>query len=142
MSAFIVGDETINDVIAYLAWGNDPGRIRSLILAETGCDLGTDEGCAALGRMMFDLNCKAIDQRYGVGESQKQRDDTAAYRFERTTRVPKPVQIYKSLQCWHYQCSEGDVPDTSLLYQTMTKVGDQLARLIVHALPAYEKARW
>lgn len=141
MSAFIVEDKTINEVIAYLAHGrNITSEMHVLVSSEAGCDLKTPEGCAALGQAMFELNCAGVDARYDAGESKTFRDDMD-YKF-RATMPPSIIQAYKSLGCWHYQCSEGDIPTSSLLYATMQRVSDILAHEIVRNLPAYEKARW
>ncbi len=140
MSAYIVQDKTINRVVSFLAMDRSSGGeyLRRIIQEETGCDLLTREGKEALGQAMFDLNCNAVEQRYGKGEAKEFRDldytfslDISANRF----------QAYKSLKCWRYQCSEGDVPEGSLLYATMEKVRGEMADDIVSSLPEYESAR-
>jgi hypothetical protein len=139
MSAFVVGNETINRVITHLATARNLDHIRKTILDETGADLVTGEGRAKLGAAMLQLNCSAVDARYGDGESQTFRDDmTYGFRLEMTNAV----QAYKSLQCWLYQCAEGEIPESSLLYATMERVKNDLACSIVEAMPAYDKARW
>jgi len=49
--------------------------------------------------------------------------------------------VIKSLQCWKYQCSEGDIPETKL-YQFFEEVEHHLALKIVINLPEYDKATW
>lgn len=140
MSAYIVEDKTINEVIAWLNSRGVPSHVWTLIYSETGCDLKSPEGREALGEAMFELNCAGVDARYGAGECKTFRDDMD-YKF-RTEIPPSAIQAYKSLGCWHYQCSEGDIPKSSLLYAAMERVSDILAHEIVRNLPAYEKARW
>lgn len=129
MSAFIVEDSVINRVVSFIATAKNEDAAREIIHKETDCDIRTREGRAALGKMMFDLNCNAVEQRYGAGEAASFRE--LNYTYAPSARLTTPVQAYKSLQCWLYQCSEGDVPDSSLLFATMTKVGDALAHSIV-----------
>jgi hypothetical protein len=139
MSAYVVEDETINGVLSYLKHARDLDWLRRQILDETGCDVSTDEGCSKLGQAMFDLNCNAVEQRYGEGQAKEFRDLDYAWRY-----VPQQglMQAYKSLGAWSYQCSEGDVPETRLLYSTMERVHAQLAHKIVSDLPAYQAAKW
>jgi hypothetical protein len=139
MSAYVVEDEVINGVIAFLAVGRDIEHIQGLVRDETGIDLAAFEGKQKLGEAMFALNCNAVEQRYGQGEAKEFRD--LDYQF--CTQIPPTVlQAYKSLGCWLYQCSEGDVPGTSLLFATMQRVHDNMAHFIVGRLDAYGKAKW
>jgi hypothetical protein len=86
---------------------------------------------------MFQLNCDGVNARYGAGEAEKFRPLHFTYKSE----YASAVQVLKSLHCWHYQCSEGDVPHTKL-YQFFEEVEKHLAVQIVTALPAYDKAVW
>ena len=87
---------------------------------------------------MFQLNCAGVDSRYGEGTAEKDVTVPFAYQIEAYFSL---VEVYKALQCWHYQCCEGDVPETKL-YKFFSEVEDYLARKIVMALPEYEKATW
>lgn len=139
MSAFVVENTVISRVVTLIATARDLDDIRSMVLAETGLDLSTQEGRQELGEAMLRLNCQGVDARYGKGESQSFRDDLEyTFRLEQSTIL----QAYKSLQCWHYQCCEGDIPESSLLYATMGRVADMLAHEIVRHMPAYNKAAW
>jgi hypothetical protein len=139
MSAFVVGNETINRVVTFLATARNIEHIQRVILAETGADLRTTEGRQQLGDAMFRLNCAGVDARYGEGQSQTFRDDMSYdYRIEMANKF----QAYKSLQCWSYQCAEGNIPEESLLYATMDRVGQMIAAHIVESLPDYATAKW
>src|SRR4051812_1158656 len=76
-----------------------------------------------LGRDLYALNREAVRQRYGTA------DPVPEYRFRPPGDVPK-VQLYKSLRCLLYQCSEGDVPETAL-YRRVEERANGLAREIV-----------
>jgi hypothetical protein len=138
MSAYIVEDATINAVISFLAKDRKGDYMRRQILEETGCDLETTLGREALGQAMFALNCNAVEQRYGDGEAKAFRD--LDYKFALNIMASR-FSAYKCLKCWLYQCSEGDVPDTSLLYAAMNRVKGEMADDIVSALPEYESAK-
>jgi hypothetical protein len=92
-----------------------------------------------LGYAMFQLNVIAVDVRYGSGEAKRFRP--LEYHYE----VPEPVplaQVLKSLQCWLYQCNEGDVPTTALYGLFDNDVQVYLMTEIIDALPEYQNAFW
>jgi hypothetical protein len=88
---------------------------------------------------MFQLNIKAIDSRYGKGEARQFRP--LDYHYQVTEPVPL-VQVLKSLQCWLYQCCEGDVPETDLYKLFDNDVQLYLMNEIIDTLPEYRDAYW
>ncbi len=140
MSAYIVEDSTINAVVSFLAINRRGSGdwLRRQILAETGCDLQTQDGKERLGAAMFALNCNAVEQRYGTGQAKEFRD--LNYQFSLNISVNK-FSAYKSLKCWLYQCAEGDVPESSLLFAAMSRVKGEMADDIVSSLAQYESAK-
>jgi hypothetical protein len=139
MSAFMVEDKTINRVVTWLKrevatdWLTLPNLAR-----EYDIDLTSDQWDEKLAQAMFQLNCDGVNARYGEGEAEKFRPLNFTYKPEGDTFR---VQVLKSLQCWMYQCNEGNVPHTKL-YQFFEEVEHHLAVQIVMDLPAYEKAKW
>ncbi len=139
MSAFMVEDTTINRVVTWLKREVQTNRFTLDGLArEYGVDLTSDQWDETLAQAMFQLNCDGVNARYGNGEAEKFRPLNFTYRPEDCSSL---VQVLKSLQCWNYQCSEGDVPETKL-YQFFEEVEHHLALKIVMNLPEYEKAKW
>jgi hypothetical protein len=142
MSAFIVADKTINNVVNWLdrALGETYGTItiRQKLL-EQGFDASAADWAERLGYAMLQLNIIAVDARYGSGEAKRFRP--LDYHYE----VPEPVplvQILKSMQCWLYQCNEGDVPETALYMLFDNDVQLYLMTEIIDALPEYQNAYW
>ena len=139
MSAFIVEDTTINRVVTWLKREGAPSHFTLDRLARKYCvDLASDQWDEKLARAMFQLNCDGVNARYGEGEAGKFRPLNFTYKPEGDTFL---VQVLKSLQCWKYQCSEGDVPETKL-YQFFEEVEHHLALQIVIRSPEYDKAKW
>ena len=129
MSAFIVNQDTINQIVTALLHGDFPYTETKLE------EIGLAGDPQQLGRAMMILNGDAVKQRYG------DKIDTGClpYRFR-----PIPVseiQTFKSLECWLYQCTEGDVPDTKL-YKIMSDFCHVYASRIIAKLPEYEFAYW
>ncbi len=139
MSAYVVNDKTINDVISFLnlKQGGSDVYWSDYALTAIGIYVSTDDACRELAHEMFELNCNAVDQRYSKGAAAEFRPLDFKYTFS----ITSIMQAYKSLSCWKYQCSEGDVPDSEL-FKKMTKVFDLLAHHIVQTSVAYDKAEW
>lgn len=138
MSAFMVEDETINKVVTKLAYSNNFEWIKRIIKGQ-GYDLDTLQGREKLSVDMFALNVKGVNARYGEGEAEKFRPLDFKFRLEGNYTL---ISVYKSLQCWLYQCAEGDNIEESVLYKLMDQVKGYLAESIVSSLPEYEKAKW
>jgi hypothetical protein len=142
MSAFLVANNTINNIVNWLdsaleeAYGTITIRQK---LLEQGFDASVIGWADRLGYAMFQLNVIAVDARYGSGEAKKFRP--LDYQYEVTKSVPM-VQALKSLQCWLYQCNEGDVPETALYGLFDNDVQLYLMTEIIDALPEYQNAVW
>ena len=89
---------------------------------------------------MFGLNVSGVNARYGEDEAHKFRPLDFQYKF--IADCGGMVRILKSLRCWLYQCSEGDIPETSELYKTMKEISNVIASEIIDDLPEYDKAPW
>jgi hypothetical protein len=141
MSAFMVEDKTINYVVNWLRRNIDQFSFSVIPhkLKELGFDTSVAGWAERLGYAMFQLNINAVDARYGNGEAAKFRK--LDYRFEHTEAVSL-MQVLKSLQCWLYQCNEGDVPETELYGFFETDVQMFLMGKIITSLPEYEEADW
>jgi len=139
MSAFMVEDTTINRVVTWLRREVLTSHFTLDRLArEYDIDLVSEGWDDKLARAMFQLNCDGVHARYGEGEAEKFRPLNFTYKTEIYHSL---VQVLKSLQCWLYQCCEGDVPDTKL-YQFFQEVENHLALKIVMESPEYDKAKW
>jgi hypothetical protein len=142
MSAFIVVDKTINSIVNWLdraleePYGTTTIRQK---LLEQGFDASMAGWAEKLGQAMFQLNVIAVDARYGSGESKRFRP--LDYHYEVPESVPL-VQVLKSLQCWLYQCNEGDVPQTALYGLFDNDVQLYLMTEIIDTLPEYQHAHW
>jgi hypothetical protein len=127
------------NVVNWLQRQRDELHIIPDKLQKLGIDTSIPDWAEILGHEMFQLNIKAIDARYGNGEAVKFRK--LDYHFEHTEAVPLE-QVLKSLNCWLYQCSEGDIPETALYNLFDTDVRLYLMSEITTRLPEYEKADW
>jgi hypothetical protein len=142
MSAFVVDDVTINNVVSYLyAKGNGPDdwlRYRAIKLAKMGYNLAIPEDCKKLANLMFELNVAAVNAKYGEGEAEKFRP----LDFKYLLAYPgSQMQAIKALETWLYQYLENDA-HRHRLYSAMEQIRDMLCIDYVHSSEEYEKVQW
>jgi hypothetical protein len=94
-----------------------------------------------LADAMLSMNIDAFRERYGrkilLEDMQHIDMNTRDQRIESFS----PVQLCKTLQCFLYQCSEGDVPDKPL-FQSLKVVESLLSPRFSSDAPEYEAAVW
>jgi len=142
MSAFVVSDSTINAAVSWISFTDRDrsfSHLTSYLLPEAGYDIKNDpEALPRLASEMFALNVDAVNARYQGGAEQFR---TLDFTYQLDLSARGAVGALKLLQCWHYQCSEGDVPETPL-YQLMGRVIGAIALGIVCQTEAYDRAPW
>ena len=75
------------------------------------------------GMMLLEMNRRALIACYGDNSVEA----IEPYRYVQPASHPHLLmQVYKSLRCYLYQCSEGDVPDFPL-YLQLVGVRDMMA---------------
>jgi hypothetical protein len=134
MSAFIVENRTINTIVTGL--GHEFRKNSSLrrVAEKFRIDVESNGWEQRLAEAMYQLNVEAVNQRYNEkNTSQKFVHNPYPYHSR--------IAAFKSLQCWLYQCSEGNVPETTL-YHYFAELEKELAISIVINLPQYEQAQW
>jgi len=139
MSAYMVADATINRVVPCLAlevfrnaW------FKAKVEQTLGIDTAKSNWGAELGKAMFKLNIAGVNARYGQGKAKQFRK--LDYRY--TAEYSPKVQVFKSLRCWLYQCTEGDVYKRPFYQAFDSLIADYLMRQIIADLPEYQNAEW
>lgn len=141
MSAFICQDKTLQRIVCY--FDLDTRFVNSSIchgqigrkLQEIGFNLEYKEHKDRLIKEMVFLNRQAVNDRY----SEYETEQNIIYRDEFPAT---PIQVYKSLCCFLYQCAEGDIPEKNELYKTLEEIKSYMAECIVGRLPEFDKAEW
>ena len=141
MSAFIVSDKTLQDIVSYLdldvRFSNTSKCYGSLnrVLLNYGFNLDLNEHKDRLIKEMALLNRLGVNARYD--ENEIEQDVHFIDDFP-----PSLMQAYKSLGCFLYQCCEGDIPETNDLYKMLAEIKNQMAHAIVRNLKEYDDAKW
>lgn len=132
MSAFVVGDKTINKVLAWLGEASHAEE-REEILVVAGF-APNHNWLGNLGTVMKQMNVDAVNQRHNLYDLYEQ----AYFNYQRLP-VASDITTLKALRCWQHQCCEGDIPQEPL-YQILDVLGGKIAERIVVLLPAYDAA--
>ena len=82
------------------------------------------------------MNYDAVFERYKDDYKIEFKNQVGFMPFGRITH-----QDYKTIQCYLYQCYEGDVPETPL-FKVLKKLEKEVACYIVENQPEYEEAQW
>ena len=144
MSAFFVENTTIDRVLFWVrdVVVNDPSFRDGMTsrLSALGFDVLHSPWEDALGQAMLTLNARAVQQRYEHVNGSELEAFALGYLY--THQPTAPVQAYKSLKCWLYQCTEGDVPTTALYQFFDDYVERIMLKRFVQRLPSYDAAEW
>ena len=145
MSAYVVDPKTINAIVSALKTAVDqegkyPSTFPDLRYLKTQTLRDAISEPAELGHTMYAMNINAVEQRYPDTEdlpgtyTDGQRMDF--YKYSRVETFP--ISIYKSLSCYLYQCSEGDV-DQLPLYKALIEFKSALAEHMLAHIPQNQK---
>lgn len=128
MSAYQCGETTIQTVVAILSRGE---RLSMKSLVD-------------LGQSLTDMNSRAVDTRYSSTPEQIRYCHADVFISEHHLALGDPSHIcplVKTLDCFIYQCSEGNVPEERL-YKQCVDARRQLVERVFTSLPAYREAPW
>ena len=87
----------------------------------------------------IDLNIQALQERYG--DSKEMYKDSKYIEKINVVLDMDKIQLVKALQCLHYQCSEGNVPETKG-YKELENVIREVVMSIIYSMPEYDQAEW
>ena len=155
MSSFIVDDKTINRIVSFCYWEND-SILKHEVHAELkkiGVDLEQDfkddkeleNYLKAFCGELLKLNVIAFYNRYEHIESIKKEITEAVKSFvyeDLPIAERNHFQVLKSIECFLYQCAEGEIPEKSTLYKALERIAEHLKSHIINKLPEYERAVW
>ena len=138
MSAFVMSNESINRIVATMRAADKTSIWYTHITLPTCFDGLSD---AEIGLSLWEMNIHAVSERY-PNDKPEELPGPIEYGYKHIPTMPATwIQLYKSIQCYLYQCSEGDTPG-SPLFKTMDDYKNSLANMIVNNSPAYEKCQW
>lgn len=157
MSSFVMLNEGFNDLFNELAvraeHSNNVCDVHYSISRDVRSFLGIETfgnpsealvNAKAADRVLalFKSNVEAVYQRY-EHMSEEDRGYNPEPKLTRSTYWPKwsHIQLFKHLQCLHYQMSEGEIPNTATYTNLETLINAIAVSLATHT-PEYDKAAW
>lgn len=138
MSAYMVDNDTIGKIVGFLyskTYKNDSRY--TWLLDDIGVKLTSRNKRKQFAKRLIAMNSRALYARYGDNGNYNIHTDFIPLMYPAVSSV----QVYKTIRCYLYQCSEGNVPDEPL-YKLMGEISDRLAHEIINSLPEYDKAKW
>jgi len=149
MSAFMVGDKTINRLVTFFGDLEHQDRSPGMYLKRESpfqfdpVDMQAKrEQQQALGHRLKSLNAAGVRARYGDRADDMFSLNEEPYLFAYESSSCDFWQVLKSLDCLLYQCSEGDIPETDALYGQLDAFRNVMARVMASITDAYERAAW
>lgn len=128
MSAYMVNRDTINKVLSIL----------------THNEFYTIEAKKKLAQELIEMNADAVSTKYtrSVHYPDYELDEIYIdhYKYERGDRELL-CPLIKAMDCFLYQCMEGEVPQYRL-YQRCEEARNDMMAMVIGNLPEYENASW
>lgn len=148
MSAFVVDPQTINNILScFYTKSKRDSWLADKLKRDTEFCADSAEYLQDLGQAMYNMNINAVSQRYPndtidtLPGSYSEDRKLLPFKYKYNPHETNKVYALKALQCFLYQCSEGNVEDTAL-FKFWDFVKSRWALDIVETLPEYEKANW
>jgi len=140
MSAWIVSNESINNIVNSFYWLRDNFYLRDelkkilKIDLEKAGDEETNKELKKFGQLLVNLNNESVNQRYN--------EKIKPYKFIFSNATPLNIfQFLKSVECLIYQSCEGNQDETKI-YKFLNRLTDFLRHKIIEELDEYKKAKW
>jgi len=136
MSSFLVNTKTINNILTGLTSKKWIDGIMGKYPFEDV--IKKEEDFNKLGKRLLRLNINALIQRYKDDKNQyKGILNNYKFNFVKSSKI----QFIKNLQCFLYQCLEGNNTKKKL-YKDLKKVENALINSYISNLKEYKKASW
>lgn len=150
MSAFMMSSESLAKITAYIYWKITEDKYRPDYIQDirdacheyekahskvVSFGFVSDE---TLYRVLELMNAESLKQRYGDPIEENMSESIPTIPFWGSLNK---IEIYKLLNCYTYQCCEGNAPE-SKLYKAIERLESDLCHRIVSELPEYKTAAW
>lgn len=152
MSSYVVDPKTINIIVSAFYNASRYEHIRSIPrlhpkwpYCTPALFIATQEQAAELGDTLYEMNKNATQQRYGdksddtLPGTYGEDDKLMKFEFAYTSHWSRE-NLYRAINEYLYQCSEGDV-DELPLFKAVKEYHDRLAHHIADSFIQEERAK-
>lgn len=129
MSAFMVSTETMQRVVDAIDKRHCNSHWQGMPTEDSKC---LDQ----IGAALFDLNYAAVTARY-----HDPSQSVPQFKYRPLGKV-RDDEHFIALECLIYQCSEGNIPETSNMYKALLKLRDKIALNVAHEAAKQNGAPW
>ena len=133
MSSWIVNDSVINSVIELIQESDNFDNLKTKLVNLKFYGDSWEIDWKKFGQALLDMNYEAVNQRYNEKEK--------ASKFKLKSTDFDIYQKIKNLHCLHYQCMEGNIPETNL-FKFIEELDYIIESSIISSNQLYEKAKW
>ncbi len=144
MSAFIISEKCMRNIIYNLFWNHDFKNLSSIFKYNDYrvIDEHEHKDLHKLALELYQMNREAVKQRYNEPKNSDYIKIPDCEKIDWTSngKLDK-YQALKSMQCLRYQCSEGNVPKTKL-YKFLNQIIEYWMDYIINEIPEYKNAGW
>ena len=133
MSSWIVNDSVINSVIELIQESDNFDNLKTKLVNLKFYGDSWKIDWKKFGQALLDMNYEAVNQRYNEKEK--------ASKFKLKSTDFDIYQKIKNLHCLHYQCMEGNIPETNL-FKFIEELDYIIESSIISSNQLYEKAKW
>ena len=134
MSAWIVKDETINEILNFLgcsdAWYINP-KFKAM----------TCEEAERYGKSLLKMNYQAVKYKYEETYKLSKEDLRKINSFTYICSGVDEFRALKSITCFLYQCSEGKIYK-SKAFNELNDIKHLIQSAIISKMPEYDKLTW
>lgn len=89
---------------------------------------------------LANLNIDAVNCRYAHHNDPDTHRTPQDLKFD--CIYAPDVQLLKAMDCWLYQCTEGEQFTSTPLYKRVAAAAEALAAVVSRETPAYDDAQW
>lgn len=140
MSAFVVNQKTFSEIYSGLKLWEDSKNGNNYLIASGIKKLLEGKQAEEIIDVLYRLNIRAVNQRYNDEAEENTTREELKKMCEFNPHISRH-QFLKSLECLHYQMSEGEVPETKS-YKLVEQLISNICIAIAHSSDDYEQAHW
>ena len=140
MSAWIVGNDSINKIVNSFYWLRENEHLRYKLKDKFKISFeglnneDLNEELKKFGQLLVDLNQNSVNQRYNT------EDKPFKFVFSDVKSL-SIFQFLKSVECLAYQSCEGNSEETEI-YKFLIELEEYLRYRIIRNIEEYKKAKW
>ena len=140
MSAFIIENESLNNIVNSFFWRRNNEHLRDKLRRDFNINLSCNNDkelnkeLSNFGQLLANLNNNSVNSRYS------ELNEPIEFKLLEKEKV-SIYQFLKSVECYTYQSCKGDCMEKPL-YKFMIELEESLRHEIINEIEEYKNAKW